>query len=98
MSRNLGMKYCVQCGSAVRLTNEPSWYDNASFQNLANAECIICRTRYAAWLGADRTIEDLSYRSTLNDEPGEGDIPASSIERFTLIVVDGVPFILKQDF
>jgi len=98
VSRNLCRRNCHQCGSIVRLEDGPSWYDNNYHINLRKAMCIICGTKYAAWMDGPDSFRDLSYRSTINDEPGEDDIPANSIQTYKLVVVDGVPFVMEHEF
>lgn len=70
---------------------------------LADAACTVCGTKYTAWIGpspegyGDRSTDrdlvrahgfyDLSYRSTFNDEAGEGDLPKEKVETFRVVKV-----------
>jgi hypothetical protein len=54
---------------------------------VADASCLRCGARYIGWVsnamsryryghhGEDGEVFDLSYRSTFDDEPGDGDLP-----------------------
>jgi hypothetical protein len=69
------------------------YYERYRGRMYANAECA-CGARFLAWLERGETwnqgtrqfephgweIADLSYRSTFNDEPGEGDKPDLSVD------------------
>jgi hypothetical protein len=57
---------------------------------VANATCPNCQARYLAWVAripyrrewlSYEGYEDLSYRSTFNDEPGLGDLPKPDVLR-----------------
>lgn len=80
----------VLVGETHPITNDEAgvYFGEYAGMLVADAECESCKTRYLAWVKpaprmsllfrGPRTGEpffDLSYRSSFNDEPGEGDIP-----------------------
>lgn len=111
MSRNLARTTCRTCESEVKVCGIPyKGAENGLW--LANAECTACGTKYTAWIGPtldgygsrevdrnlvrDRGFYDLSYRSTFNDEPGEGDVPAN-VEVFRVVKIGDRQVWIKMD-
>jgi hypothetical protein len=94
MSRNLCRTDCRQCDGRVVMDGllRQETYGEFSIWGVfgCDAVCEDCGTKYFAWVAeknrqghAPRLTEDgfydLSYRSSFNDEPGEGDIPAGGV-------------------
>lgn len=60
-----------------------AYYPEFAGMMVANARCPDCEAKYLAWIDSipnrrtdpSRLVQDLSYRSTFNDEPGEEDLP-----------------------
>jgi len=71
--------------------------------HVADADCTVCGAKYTAWIGPlsddkhgfdfddfqKHGFWDLSYRSTFNDEPGEGDAPTGEFSAFRIVLRDG---------
>ena len=91
MSRNLGRTNCYYCSSDVVLTGPPHrvtaadcgrYLDEYGGMIVAQAECPACLAQYLAWIrdipyrcNNEEPINDLSLRSSFNDEPNDRDLP-----------------------
>lgn len=90
MSRNLCTNRCAYCDVDVRLEESPRlirkdeagcYYNEYRQMLVANAVCDACGAKYLAWYwrqAAGGEHDDLSFRSTFNDEPGPSDLPRFS--------------------
>ena len=83
MSRNLDTKVCAYCESYVismeqihEITKKEAgkYYDEFAGMLVCRSICPECLSEYLAWINAEtKKVEDLSYYSTFNDEPGSYD-------------------------
>lgn len=101
MSRNLAMTVCRQCECQVNVTGLPRFVETGDIRIVgADAECTVCGARYLAWISGPRSHKsqtdhyggpfyDLSYRSTINDEPGPDDVP-NVVEVSRIVKVNGI--------
>ena len=86
------------------ITNQGAGVYFAEYEGLlvANAHCPVCQTRYVAWVDESQRFRyprdrrndelgyvDLSYRSSFNDEPGDGDLP------FRVVTCEGKPVVIR---
>jgi hypothetical protein len=104
MSRNLCRTDCAICTGPVRVVSAAPMRVSSGAPPITgkDAQCAACGTKYFAWFGthhpgastegvmtAASDFFDLSYRSTMNDEPGPDDLPAGNVEALLVVEIDG---------
>lgn len=107
MSRNLCQTSCYFCGGVVTIVEAERalsekdagcYFPEFVGMIVANAECFDCEAKYLAWVRdipgrrhRAEPFEDLSFRSTFNDEPGLDDLPRWIVEMRRVRVREATP-------
>lgn len=82
----------VEIPHKITENNAGAYFKEFEGMIVAHATCPSCEADYLAWLDESKrvkyprtkvypVIEDLSYYSTFNDEPGNDDLPKWEIQR-----------------